>query len=584
MQILALLLIFALIGGGIYFWVRRERSKLLAKRTKLAEDAGLLDSSGKLSSAAFDRIVGEAKATDLDQPDSEDNGTNEDNGNNDVEALAAVVQAESENNSTTATNETGHAKFQAAAPSIVALCEQLLLAWSESTKAYQEQEKAARTRSNILDHMRYRHRRSIHKAPAQRSAEIENLRVMHKGLRAAGNEMAVAYENFINLPAAAKAAWNALTSALTPFSESYVQTLPPQLAAIGLSAYQLKSVSKGSIEKLLEELSELNSQSTTIRSYAIAPLAQCSDEQRSTLHTAATEAAQDLRARISAVIETLLIAEKNVGEVSIANSDLEELHQTRFTPPQKPTPEEVMRYLMAVEDWTISVASAQRDTLAKTARAVQSIAEAKTSLAEYQGAYQVQSKKLMATQSEDDIALALALQTVSEDITAALAGCEKTLHEQQQKISFKAIAEVVAQTPADQELIKTLRLSARTVGFALAQANVAGKKLRQLAADRPDDQPSPPKVDRFETFVTHMGLYSQYLKKVEKFKGSVKIADAEIELVQIALAARQEKVRETVKVMSLAGAAAVKSFSRTTCDELRVVVGMIEKIAQLNKT
>jgi len=593
MQILALLLLVALIGAGIYFWVRHERSKLLAKRTKLAEDAGLLNTSGKLSSAAFDRITGQAAdiLDDDENPDSEDEAGDSATVQ-DGDAQSALPQAsidteqQPDAQKTVVFSAKDHLKFQQAAPSIAQLCEKLLQIWSECTKVAWENDKASRARSNAHDELHYRNRRNWQRIPLERATAIEALRVAHKNHRSTGNDMAVAYEKFRTLPAAAKEAWNALTSALAPFSEAYLQTLPPQLSTIGLSAHQVKSVSKSSIEKYLEEVSALDEEGASIHALAIGAIQPTSnsDEQKAALQTAAVEAGKDLLTRIMAAIECLFISEKAVSDASITRLELDALHETRFTPPQKPTPEEVMRYLMSVEDWTISVAAARTHFLDKTAAAINALAEAKTVLSEYTGASQVEGKKLVATQSEDHIALSLALQTVCGDLTASLSAAEKSLMEGQQKVTFKAIPEVVAQTATDQELLKALRLSARTVGFALAQANVASKKLSQMRQDRPDYAPSPPKVERNETFAKHTGLYSQYLKRLEKYTNSVKVANAEIELVETALAARLEKVRETVKTMSQAGAAAVKSFSRTTCDELRVVTGMIEKIAQLNKS
>ncbi|MFA6211444.1 MAG: hypothetical protein WC714_18555 [Candidatus Obscuribacterales bacterium] len=621
MNIIAIVLLFALIGGGIYLWVRWQRNKIKAKRQELVANANLLDSSGNVTSEAFDRIIGKGDS-DLSNPtksslpgsDPEVNADRQEQGATATGGAIVTSNGATSNGETAASNDatassngaTAHSpkpivkidptaeKFQLAAASIEELCEKLLAAWSKATNANSLYEKACRDRSNAVDELSYSHgtsraRSSIKSGAASHTAlvnYIEKLRGLQLSIRSNSNKRALTVEALLLLPNQAKEAWNLLNQALLPFPESFFNSnsgLAPHLVTLGLAAHQVKSVSKSSIEGLLQEASEAQENAEAVR--AEASTGEPSEEQRTLNASSDTaECKRDLSARTIKALQEIFAADDARVEASSHFSELDSLTRTRFKAPQKPTPEEVMRYLASVEDWTVSVHTTKRQAVEQLSAAKKLLQQAKASTAELQGAYQALSKKLLDGRDEDNIALAMAIALIISDLNSSLERRSKSLLTlEQENAAVKVPTSVTSETAADLERIKALRVIARTAGFALAQATVAENKLSQLRYDEPSGAPSQPKVDRDQTFASHLGRFGQFVKKKESHISATNRWEAEKEIVAGALAARSEKVRESNKAMSTACATTIKSFSATTCDQLRVVAGMLEKLVLLNK-
>jgi hypothetical protein len=602
MNIIAIVLLFALIGGGIYLWVRWQRNKIKAKRQELVANANLLDSSGNVTSEAFDRIIGNGDS-DLSNPtksslpssDPEVNAEQQDQAASPA-ASGAVASATVVTSSAAIVKLDPTAdKFQLAAATIEELCEKLLAAWSKATDANSLYERACRDRSNAVDQLSYSHgtsraRSSIRSGAPNHTAlvnYIEKLRVLQLSIRANGNKRAAVIEQVLLLPNQAKEAWNLLNHALIPFPESFFNTAKTGLAAhlvtLGLAAHQVKSVSKSSIESLLQASSEAQQNAEAVR--AEASNGEASEEQKAiNASTAIAECKSDLIARTIKALQAVFTADDARNQASSSFNELESLTHTRFKAPQKPTPEEVMRYLSSVEDWTLSVLKTKRQAIEQLKDAKKLQQEARAVTAELQGAYQALSNKLLDGQDEDNIALAMAIAVIISDLNTSLEKRNNSLLTlDQENAAVKVSTSVTSETAADAERIKSLRAIARTAGFALAQATVAENKLSQLRYDEPNGAPSQPKVDRDQSFASHLGRFGQFMKKKESHINATNRWEAEKEIVAGALAARSEKVRESNRAMSTACATTAKSFSATTCDELRVVVGMLEKLVVLNK-
>jgi hypothetical protein len=616
MQIIAILLLFGLIAGGIYLWVRKQRAGLLAKHKKLVESSNLLDSSGNVSSEAFDRIVGQSNDSNVsnsqvsaaDQAESSDHELDSDDSVSEqpdksaasdeppggsVETSGSTASANGSSTVTVVdpTISAGARKFQQAVPRLQELCEKLLLTWREATDANGAYEKARRARSQAHDEISYSLTMSRLRSLLQSSptAELGFGTFLDKGknLYAAtltsGYKRADTYAAAVTTPAQAKAAWDALTAALQQYPESFLRTLPNNLAAVGLAAYQLKNVSKNSIENLLSEASSIRSLEGEIKSEAQTQAPECSDEETKVNKAAAAKVARDLIGRQITLLQAYLAADKARDDLSSLYNDLEHYQWSRFTPPQKPTPEEVMRYLVSVEDWVSESLSTKRQIVAKKLELARLMAELKTLASEWQGAHKAVSARLTDFYQEDDIVLELALSANSRLIAAAVQSLEKSVASlEAEHPPFKIAAEVTVVSSSDDQAIKAARAGARTLGFALAQAVVADNKLEQLRTNQPYDSSSQPKVDRNVGFARYLNQYTHFLKSQDSHAVKHKRWEDEKEVVNAAREARYEKLRLASKATHQLAISSAKSLSSASADELRIVVAMLDKLVVLN--
>ena len=357
--------------------------------------------------------------------------------------------------------------------------------------------------------------------------------------------------------------------------------MPNNLAAVGLAAYQLKNVSKGSIESLLSEASSLKSIEGEIKSEALSPAPESSDDKVN--QAAATKAARDLIGRQFALLQAYFAADNTRDDLSSLYSDLDNYQWSRFTAPQKPTPEEVMRYLVSVEDWVAESLSTRRKIVAKKAELALQMAELKTQAGEWQGAHKAVAAKLTDFHQEDDIVLEMALAANSRTIAEAIQSLEKSVASlEAEHPPFKVAAEVTTVSSSDDEAIKVVRAGARTLGFALAQATVADNKLDQLRSNQPYDSSSSPKVDRNVGFARYLHQYTHFLKSQDSHAVKYKRWEDEKEVVNAAREARYEKLRLASKATHQLAISSAKSLSSASADELRIVVAMLDKLVALN--
>jgi|GEM_PF-3133455 len=592
--VLALILLFALVGGGIYLWVKRQRRLLLKKKMDLAESSKTLDSGGPsvldsvgspvskpTTSSASDRP--QINAPESGGANGGVNGGTPDDTNS-VDKSAAVVDPP--------VDSKFGARFRQAAPTIKELATKLMEAWNEASVVHNAEESAwykvkefASTIVLAVDC------RFLYHVP-DATAFVEG---SYKHYAQVATDFKTWYDfsrQVKGTAEAAGAAFEALRQALKPYDKSNVVYLPPDLQGLCISAHNVLETSKRSIENLLKEVQECT---TRVEAAELKgePLKRdvleklfVGDEKTFAEGTHADDLDDTNEARASlkqALVEAITNYQGEKAafdELSANYSRLEELGKQSFVFPKKPTPEEIQRFLTELEEWSKNKLAGERkvgELIAACKRAIKSINESVKALKRTRGRT---SPVLHDAKRTVDEGLLLAANKAVADLEKGLAEFEKTVAkavEEQPKVS----APTPTATAVEDVAIKSMRGHQRTVAFALAQKTVAAAKLALTQQNEPLGSARAPRIERSEAFEKYLELNLKYLAQTQVEAAEHDKWEEGRDLVQMAFEARQAKLVEATKDLASRMAEVQKTSSATPADELLVVNGVAAKIVQL---
>ncbi|MBS1995530.1 MAG: hypothetical protein JSS86_04435 [Cyanobacteria bacterium SZAS LIN-2] len=590
--VLAFILVLLASGGGIYLWVKRQRKLLLKKKMDLAASSETLDTgapsvldsvtspviSPTTSSAAGDRPQINAPAsggTDGGKNGSTDGGT------------------------TTATTEPAPvvdskfgARFRQAAPTIKELAEKLMSAWNDASVAHNACESAryqkGRQDSTIVI--------SIDPRFVAEKADLDVF-VEEANLHFAGIITNVkSWYDFSRLVTptaqAASAAFEALRVALKPYPKHHVEYLPADMQALCLSAHNLLEVSKSSIERLLTEaqISALNVEKVenedqplkrvVIDKLFVSDAKTFAEGTHKDDQDEVFEARAALKAAMVKSIEVLRQSQARFNELEDIFRTLAEFEEKTFVFPQKPTPEEILRFLTDLENWAGEKLTAQRrveELMAAARNASKNTSDALKALQRSRGRT---SPVLNDARRVIDEALILTANNVVTSIETAIAQFNKSQMEAGLKLP-KVTAPVTNPQPEEEAQIKLLRGLERTVAFALAQQTVASAKLALVQQNEPCGKARAPRVERSESFAKYLSQNEAFLKQQQVETAEYDKWAEGRDLVQMAFEARKAKLAETSGALSSKLAEVLKTVTATPADELLVVNSVAAKMVQL---
>lgn len=587
---IAFLIVLAAIGGGIYLWVKRQRKNLLKKKTELAQSSKVLvpREASLLDTFASPVSNTPARSTDGERPQinaSPDTTAGEGAEHLDEAAEKAKAAAEVEDTKYVAS-------FRQAAPSINDLAEKLMAAWDEATTAYNAEDRnwdlVGESRRTIYlgnDCRFFGNSGDASKFVKDLNAHFAG------GLSNYKHWLATSAE--VNPKAqAAGAAFEALRLALKPFEEHRSDLLPVDLCVLCQTAHKLLKVSRESIEKLLKSAQE-TLQKVEKEVLAGKPLKRekleklftgdaktfvegtHADDQRDTL-----EAREAFVGAMIAAIEEQLKCSNGTSAVQQVFAKLEEIGKRTFTYPQKPTPEEIVRFLTEVELWSVEKLECERQVAPLIAQADQGIKALKDAVKALKRSRGRTTPVLTDANRTIDEGLILAANKVVSDLETAIESAAAELSKSVEK-QPKVDEPVLTATAEEEATTKLLRADARKVAFALAQRAVASTKLAQIQRLEPSLEGMPPRIDRTDGFAKYRAQYQTYFdRRAQKQAAYSKWAEGR-DVVQMAYDARKAKVTEVSQALSSKMAGVQKTSTTKTANELLVVGGMATKIVQL---
>lgn len=560
MTLVVLLIFIAIIGGGIYLWLRRERAGALKRHEKLVEDAALLDSEGNIT-VSIDRApanAGEPQAAD-----------------------ASEVKTESTVTPTPSLKPRDLPDVEAAAQAFV-------LAWRESSDLERRHDVCERE----LTMLRYAIEGSVYPSrliDAGKLADYWDGIYQPHTVRATMQRNMAAIEHL--LPAAAqktKAAWEDLVDALRPYKEELVSAafesgkLDQAAAKVIMAAHKLRSVSKSSVESLLQEEAKILKANGGRVPHA--PVAMTIEKAEGDILTALEKGIGSLKNTGLSAAQTYLDLSTYVNKLKEKVEIFEKLDNTRVMKPQKPTPEEVMRYLADIEDIERKRLTAEREAVLLLAECRRLSSALSLSLDLMTGSMRQHEKLLMDTGNPLYTSAFETAKLLHETLKTWRDNADKKLLEmnRDEKKPWRHNAPVTTLSAPDAEELKSLRALIRTVGFAVAQAYVARQKLNSVTSDEPNS-PHTPRVDREEDFTRIAARFDEYLNKVTVYTGEKHKWQSQVEVVGQALAARSIKVVESTKAMETKARTLAKSMKAETGDELHIAICAAMSMVELNK-
>ncbi|MBK9280605.1 MAG: hypothetical protein IPM93_20775 [Candidatus Obscuribacter sp.] len=587
--------IIALIGGGIYLWVQRQRKNAFKRHEKLVKDANLLDQSGNLTA---DALSGKNPSEPPTAAESTDDSATAHDGNASNAAEGNTNNTEEAPNSAGKTTKPERtvplsgmdATITRDALDIKELCEALLRSWRQVSETLRSYDRSRHELSSL--HYTIEREGSLSRLKDAASAEpyFDQLVALWQSRT---TQEALHRELQANLPKQArlaKADWQNLVQALKAYDEEAIAkhiengSLSRQSASLVLAAHHLRSVSKSSIESALETAAEIEKS----RSSASSP----ADESKNAAaeQPQAQELAEKAFARTLSRVKTGAVsacqayiqARELLSRLTIEALYIERTAEKSVKRPQKPTPEEVMRYLAEIEDLEKEALGEERQaalTLAETRRQVSILENEAAALSTaIQAASQAREPQ---TGQKTDVLLKAAQQIhkeLGEWREKTTAGCNA--YQEKKWRSRQSTGN--APTAQEEEAIKALRAFNRTFGFAVAQATVAAAKERSLNAREPSS-PNKPRIEREEDFGKALTGFDGFLKKQEAYRAEYHQWASQVEVVKTALLARIEKMKEAAKAMETRASVDAKSVDNKSADELIITIAASLKMAKLHE-
>jgi len=578
-------MLLALVGGGIYLWVKRQRKLLLQKKMDLAESSKTLDTGGaSVLDSVGSPVSSSTTSSASDRPQINapaSGGTND--GTDDGKNSEAVVDP--------AVDSKFGARFRQAAPTIKELATKLMFAWNEASVAKTAADNVYRTiereRSTVYMGLNCRfinngdHRAFITEGNAHHSGVIVNVKNWYGFTKIVPSSAL-----------AASAAFEALRLALKPFHKDNVDHLPDDLQVLCLSAHSVLEVSKDSIERLLKEANSIETkvekeelEGRPLKRAVIERLVE-SDEATFAegTHQDDIDEVKEARAALTeAMLEAISVhraTDKRFDEARSIFDKLKSLSERTFVFPKKPTPEEILRYLTELEDWAKEKLAAERqvESLMNGSRnGLKDLGDAIKALKRSRGR---NSPVLHDAKRVVDEGLLLVVDRMVTDLEAAVSQYTHDQLENGKKVPT-VTPQVLTPTSAEEEQIKLFRGLERTFAYALAQQTVATAKLALTQQAEPYGTAHPPRVERSDAFDKYLAQNEAYFAKhAVESAAHDKWAEGR-DLVQMALEARKAKVAEATKALSSKLTEAQKASPSKPADELLVVLGVASKMVQV---
>lgn len=580
MSIVILLLLIAIIGGGIYWWIRWQRKRAIQKHEKLVQDAGLLDQTGSLSTSALDKLANSSQRAQGSSGETIDDTLSD--------GVTTPASATTNTGGQPANAKTKLSSLQKRIEKdkvdISRLTDELLRAWNEASHIVRNWENAGRRLASL-------------KYDVDRGSDLQHLdkpeqlapfcKTLYETLVVKASQHRLYVESAAKAPAstiALRDAWQALVVALSDYPEEAVQSLFAQgkltrdTAALVLAAHHVRSTSKSSVESLRNDVKELESSGAP---RALPPIKV--EKAEGQLLEALNQATAKVESALTNCLGQFVTASKAQGELTSKIYQLDNLRTNSFRKPQKPTPEEVMRYLMEVEDQATQTLNCEREAYQCYTRAQNGLADLKQVMTRLER--DIASQQAVLTDTGNPLYV-----SVIEAATMIQASLQKWLLEKQgsleslQQRSLRHSAAVTTCNADEAEHIKVLRQMARTVGFAVAQSVVAANKLSTLRHAQPSE-PRKPRVDREEDFAKLLTRFDGYLDSVAKTQAEGVRWQAESQVVGMALTARNEKLAQSVSALMQKANPLAQSIKGQSgvADELQTMIDVARLLEQDNK-
>jgi len=362
---------------------------------------------------------------------------------------------------------------------------------------------------------------------------------------------------------------NALIQSLKPVRDCSAEELPPGLYPVVAAARHLCDRAKRAVADLAKSASE---------SAKAAPKPRPKGPARPTYEPLLTDLAAKFEAAVAAYVEFSAVRSP---AVQACDSIGRQAAESRFRQPQRPTQEEVGQYLQEIETWAGEQLTLQReaaplvrkhkDSCERFTRAQEALKEAASKVAPLKD-------KEIDVEAEAAI---LAADRFNKDYASRLADSGASESKTLSAVELLDHASVPSLSASESVEVSNLRKLARTVGFAVAQENVAHAKWS--AETR---KPEPGSV-RFPVLQSSTAV-DQLVADFERYLGQEAVREsrcaqreATIEVAKANHEARAEKTRSSRDALGKKAEQIKKLLNPGSADELRVVILAALKLTSL---
>lgn len=365
----------------------------------------------------------------------------------------------------------------------------------------------------------------------------------------------------------AKADWEALTGTLRHVDLDDHSSMPDEVLPVVLAAAKIRNWAKGMVEK-------------TSESAAKRTLPQARPKGPS------VERIQDsLEELMRKLVDTLQYRDDNIcaphTECSTLVTAADSFEEQTIREPNKPTAEDVGRYLTELEEWAVNRLKAQRAAYAALKRYVPNRAVYAKMLIDLKRSVDGLVYVVGTSVDPEAESLVSAAQRMFKEIDSRFHKVAGDVDSWQTR-SYDRSEPVFATTGEEDEEIKVMRQLARTVAFAVAQRNVAAVKYANAQHKLRPSQAYEPRVpDELDFDKLALG-FREYLDLQARNAADNAQIDAEIEVIFNALEARNAKIKQSAELLSSKAKAAAKKIDDDSADEFRVVTAFGSRLCALH--
>lgn len=277
------------------------------------------------------------------------------------------------------------------------------------------------------------------------------------------------------------------------------------------------------------------------------------------------------------VLESQTQVEQCRYEANSLTAQVDNFKKVHIAEPVKPTTEEVERYLRELRQWAASRLAAERTASASIHKFAQAVDAFKVKLDELRSIVNKVSP--------------LIHKQLDERILAEIAGAYKLTKELEKshaifadnliqflRNQFTKTDPVTTVSATEADALDKMQTLARTLGFAVAQRNVAVRKYKSANATGFPSYPEKPTLQTGFTLDKHLQAFEAYLKGVEKVNEDTELVKAEIAVYTSALNARREKVDSSKEALSELTQETAKLVDDATSDDIRIAVAAAAKL------
>lgn len=365
----------------------------------------------------------------------------------------------------------------------------------------------------------------------------------------------------------ARLAWEKLAGLIAQLPSREVEDAPREARAILSAAIHLRDHYRSTIKELVEQvlIHEFHPESPRKPKHTMARLETKLDAARESL--------------IAAIVKERQIASL-ASAASSARSYVDNWSSSDFSPkPQKPTEEEVVRFLKLYQRWA-------EDRIPKLREAGSKLKELEDGFAELEKAVQA-SGKLIAklpnvdsgdTAEVDVQAMYNSLVHFQNALEKKLGSRRESLEETRKGCKDESEPKPVS-SPREDELSEQIWGLSRKLGYAIAQRKVAASKADDHRSSGHFPDIRAPRVESGFEMEEFVSRHAAYLEELVAREEEISLHNARAEVLSTALVARKEKIEACALLLAEAVQAATKELGEDVSDPMKVCLIYSSRLA-----